>query len=53
MQLLILKNLPFTFVEDPLFRKHSKLEDMSVDTFMKYMKLVTAKVEEKISLNLP
>ena len=45
--------LSFNFVEKPLTREYSKLEPISVDTLMKYMKELTHELEAKISSILP
>jgi hypothetical protein len=45
--------LPFSFVEKKRVRNHCKLLPISVDTFMKMMRLLTEKVEQKISDLLP
>ena len=41
MEWVIMDNHSFNFVEKPLTKKHTKLEPISVDTLMKYIKLVT------------
>ena len=41
---------PFSFNSDPMTRVHAKLEPISVNTVMKYMSLVTRRLEEKNSL---
>jgi hypothetical protein len=46
-------NLPFTFVEKELTRKYCNLDTISTSTFMKYLRLLTTAVEEKITAELP
>jgi hypothetical protein len=50
---IIEDNLPFTFCERPNTRKFSKLDSLSVNTLMKYIKLTTERVEKKIADSLP
>jgi len=50
---IIEDNLPFTFCERPNTRKFSKLDNLSVNTLMKYIKLTTERVEKKIADSLP
>jgi hypothetical protein len=50
---IIEDNLPFTFGERPNTRKFSKLDSLSVNTLMKYIKLTTERVEKKIADSLP
>lgn len=50
---VIMDNHSFSFVEKPLTKKHSKLEPISVDTLMKYIKLVTEAVEKDVASQLP
>lgn len=47
---IIEDNLPFSFVERPNTRKFSKLDPISVDTLMKYMKLTTERVEKRLQI---
>ena len=53
LEWIVMANLPFQFVENTLTRKNSKLEHISTDTLMKYLKLLTAQVEIKVSEELP
>jgi hypothetical protein len=53
MELVIMTNQTFSFVENPLIRRHSRLEPISVDTLMKYIKMVTTAVELKVAEALP
>ena len=50
---IIEDNLPFSFCERPNTKKFSKLESLSVDTLMKYIRLTTERVEKKIADSLP
>jgi hypothetical protein len=50
---VIMKNLAFVFVEDTTTRKYTKLDSISVDTLIKYVKLLTKEVEKKVAANLP
>ena len=50
---IIGEGLPFITVEKPLTRKYSKLDPISVDTFMKYMNKCTMQVEDYIKSSLP
>lgn len=50
---IITNGLPFSSVSDPLFRKYSNLESISVETYMKYMALLTISVEDEIRNILP
>ena len=50
---IIEDNLPFSFCERPNTRKFSKLDPISVDTLMKYIKLVTRRVEKMVADSLP
>jgi hypothetical protein len=50
---IIMDNLPFTFVEKPLTRKNSKLENVAVDSLMKHLKSLTEEVERKVASLLP
>eukprot|EP00171_Calliarthron_tuberculosum_P003101 IDg3101t1 len=45
--------LPFSFVEKRLIRKHVKHDPPSLNTFMKYLGLLTKLVERKVSDLLP
>ena len=44
---------PFSFVEDPLTRKYTKLGSMARPTLLKYPDLLTKEVEEIISKSIP
>jgi hypothetical protein len=50
---IIEDNLPFTFCERPNTRKFSKLDKLSVNTLMKYIKLTTERVKKRIADSLP
>ena len=50
---IIEDNLPFSFCERPNTKKFSKLDPISVDTLMKYIKLTTERVEKKVADGLP
>ena len=50
---IVTGGLPFSSVLNPLFRKYSKLQPISLDTYMKYMSLLTRNVEEVIRNILP
>ena len=45
--------LPFSFVEKNLIRQHVRHSSLSLNTFMKYVRLLTEHVEEKIAKILP
>jgi hypothetical protein len=53
LELVIELNFPFALLENKLFRKAVKYEDISVDTFQKYLYLVTAEVEVQVAKDLP
>ncbi len=53
LEWITLCNLPFLFVENPFTRKYSKLDQISVQSLMKYLKILTVEVEKKISEELP
>ena len=53
VELVVVCNLPFTFVENPLIRKYNKLDSIARNTLMKYLKLLTIEVEKKVSKELP
>ena len=44
---------PFSFIESELTRKNVKLQPISMKTFLKYMNLVTKKVESTIAAAIP
>ena len=46
-------NHSFSFVEKTLTKKHPILEPISVDTLMKYIKLLTEAVEKDVASQLP
>ena len=50
---IIEDNLPFSFCERPNTKKFSNLDSISVDTLMKYIKLITERVEKKVADSLP
>lgn len=52
LEWVIMTNLPFVFVESALTRKIIKLDFMSEDTLMKYLKLLTVEVENRVSNEL-
>ena len=47
---IIEDNLPFSFCERPNTKKFSKLESLSVDTLMKYIRLTTERVERRLPI---
>lgn len=51
LEWIVMKNLPFSFVEDEL-TKNSVLKDISYKTFMKYLQLTTKEVELCIEKSL-
>ena len=51
--LLSMSNLPFVFVESALTRKYSKMEPLSRNSLMKYLRLLTAEVEKMVLNELP
>jgi hypothetical protein len=53
LEWIVMSNLPFTFVEDPLTRKQSKYESISDETIKKYLMLVTENVEKRVADDLP
>ena len=53
LEWVIMADLPFTFVENDLTRKFSKLGVLSRSTFMKYLQGVTKEVEMIIKKQLP
>ena len=53
LELVIELNFPFTLIESNLFRKAVKYEDISVDTFQKYLYLLTEQVEKLVAKDLP
>ena len=53
LELIVMCNLPFSFVENQYIRKGMKYSDISVDTLMKYIRKLTAAVEEEKSNHLP
>ena len=50
---VIMDNHSFSFVEKTLTKKHPILEPISVDTLMKYIKLLTEAVEKDVASQLP
>ena len=50
---IIEDNLPFSFCERINTRKFTKLDQISVDTLMKYIKITTERVEKKVAEGLP
>jgi hypothetical protein len=53
LRLVIMSNFPFSVVENQYIREGSKFEPISVDTFMKYFKLLDDAVMMKIKEVLP
>ena len=49
MEWVIMDNHSFSFVEKPLTKKHTKLEPINVDTWIKYIKLITEYVEKDVA----
>ena len=50
---VVMENHPFNFVEKKRTRKNSNLTPVNVTTFMKYLRLVTTRVEMIIKSKLP
>jgi hypothetical protein len=46
---IVMDNLPFSFVEKKRTRKNSSLRPISLNTFMKYLRLLTTAVEKVIA----
>lgn len=53
LEWIVMSNLPFQFVEDPLTRKNTSLESITDETVKKYLVLVTESVEKRIADDLP
>jgi len=53
LEWIVLTNLPFQFVEDPLTRKNTCLDSITDETIKKYLLLVTENVEKRIADDLP
>jgi len=53
LEWIVMSNLPFQFVEDPLTRKNTNLESITDETVKKYLVLVTQSVEKRIADDLP
>ena len=53
LEWVIMDDHPFTFVEKPLTRKNSSLEDITRVTLLKYMHALGIEVENKIKRMLP
>ena len=53
LEIVVMASQPFNFVEDQIFNKYLKLEPVSRPTLMKYLQLVTKKVETEIQCILP
>ena len=53
MDLICMKLLPFSTVEDPITRKYTNLTPITRNTLLSYMELVTKEVENKVSGELP
>lgn len=50
---IVTDNLPISTVEKKTYRDYSNLEPISVDTFMKYLKLVEGRIDEQLKEELP
>jgi hypothetical protein len=50
---IVTDNLAISTVEKKTFREYSNLESISVDTFIKYLKLVEARIDEQLKEELP
>lgn len=50
---IIMDNLPFSFVENPLTRKYTNLKPICTNTFMKYMEDLCKEVERVVAKKLP
>jgi hypothetical protein len=50
---VVTDNLPISIVEKETYRNYSNLENISVDTFTKYLKLVESRIDEKLREELP
>jgi hypothetical protein len=50
---IVMDNLPFCFVEKKRTRKNTSLNPICVNTFMKYLRLLTTAVEPEIAEALP
>jgi hypothetical protein len=46
LEWIVMSNLPFTFVEDPLTKKNTNLESITDETVKEYLVLVTESVEK-------
>jgi hypothetical protein len=53
LQWIVMSNLPFQFIEDPLTRKNTNLESTTDETGTKYLVLGTESVEKRIAEDLP
>lgn len=53
MEIVIMRLTPFSLVTNPFMRKHSAHAKLSVNTFMKYLQLMTHHVEKNVSKALP
>ena len=53
LEWIVMSNLPFVFVESALTRKYSKMEPLSRNSLMKYLRLLTAEVEKMVLNELP
>ena len=53
LELIVVTNQPFTIVENSVYAKHTKLKPVSRPTIMKYMDLITKRVEKSIQEILP
>ncbi len=49
----VMENREFAFVDKPLVHKYSRLENICTETFMKYLRLTTKEVENKLAKELP
>ena len=50
---VVTDNLPISIVEKQTYRNYSNLENVSVDTFTKYLKLVESRIDDKLREELP
>jgi hypothetical protein len=52
LEFIIMKNLPFSFVEDKIVQKQSKYEKISIESLMKYLYSLKKAVENKVAAKL-
>lgn len=48
----VMLDRPFSFVEDPMVRRYTKLESISEKTLIKYMELIQPMIEEKLTAKI-